>query len=128
MEKVLTELVAGRQTGEMSIEQVLKLKEIFSVTMKIVKVFVTATVCSIKNDVNADLFSIKQSPSALSKRLQQGNILAIVSKKFLRRADQEEEDLEERLDEGCISRSAAVSFFGVPLKLNNKVTKSGSTA
>jgi hypothetical protein len=69
MEKVLSKLVAGRMTGEMSSEQVLKLKEILSVTMKIVKVFVTATVCSIKNDVNADLFSIKQTPSALSKRL-----------------------------------------------------------
>jgi len=53
----------------MSTEQILKLKEILSVTMKIIKVFVTATVCSIKNDVNADLFSIKQTPSALSKRL-----------------------------------------------------------
>lgn len=112
----------------MSSEQVLKLKEILSVTMKIVKVFVTATVCSIKNDVNADLFSIKQTPSALSKRLQQGNICAIITKKYLRRADKEEEDLEERLEEGCISRTAAVSFFGIPFKQNIRPTKSNSTA
>ena len=45
------------------------LKEILSCGIKILKVFVTATVCGTKNDLNADIFSIKQSSSALSKRL-----------------------------------------------------------
>ena len=40
-------------------DQSAKLKEVLSCTIKIVKVFVTATVCSSKNDANADLFSIK---------------------------------------------------------------------
>ena len=36
----------------------LKLKEIISCGVNILKVFVTATVCGTKNDLNADIFSI----------------------------------------------------------------------
>ena len=88
--------------------------------MRIIKVFVFATVCSIKGDMSANTFSIKQSPSALSKRLQQGSITAIVTNKYLRRADKEEEDMEEKLEKACVSKTAATSFFGVPLKPTGK--------
>ena len=70
MERVLHQLKVNQQSeSPLSTEQESKLKEILSYTMKIVKIFVTATVCSIKNDLNADLFSVRSTPSALSKRL-----------------------------------------------------------
>ena len=70
MEKGLLELQQLRKEAEPDADPILKLKEVLTVTMKIVKVFVSATVCGSRNDTNADLFSIKQSTSALSKRLQ----------------------------------------------------------
>ena len=128
MDKVLKALLLGRKEGTMKDSVILKYKEILSVTMKIVKVFVTATVCSLQNDTNADLFSIKQTSSALSKRLLQGPITSIITNKYLRRADKEEEDLEDKLEKSCVNRSSAVNFFGVPIKLNNNVGKTTSTA
>ena len=50
-------------------EKIRSLKEILSVTIRIIKVFVLSSVCSLRNDMKADLFSIVQSESALSKRL-----------------------------------------------------------
>lgn len=47
MDKVLKALLLGRKEGTMKDSVILKYKEILSVTMKIVKVFVTATVCSL---------------------------------------------------------------------------------
>ena len=94
-------------------DQIHKLKEIMSCGVNILKVFVTATVCGTKNDLNADIFSISQTSSALSKRLQQGKITAILSNKYLRRADKAEEDLEAKLEEACTDKNATTYFFGM---------------
>ena len=53
-------------------------------------VFTQATVTAVKNDLRGEQFSIKQTQSALSKRLTQGKLDAIFVKKYLRRADNDE--------------------------------------
>ncbi len=59
MEKGLSELKQLRVDLEPDSDAIIKLKEVLTVTMKIVGVFVSATVCGIKNDLDADVFSIK---------------------------------------------------------------------
>ena len=106
LEKVLAELKKNEKENLFNATQVL------ISTMGLVGVFVSTTVCSIRQDVNANMFSIKQTASALSKRLQQGKINAYVANKYLRRADKVEEDLEEKLEKACVVKSQVSAFFG----------------
>lgn len=59
MEKGLSELKQLRVDLAPDSDAIVKLKEVLTVTMKIVGVFVSAAVCGIKNDLDADVFSIK---------------------------------------------------------------------
>ena len=120
LETVLALFKDGKKAETISSEDIVKLKMILGTTIKIVKFFVTATVCSLKNDAKAEVFSFKQTSSALTKRLLQGSITSVITNKYLRRADREEEDLEAKLEKSCTSQAAAVSFFGIPLKNTSK--------
>lgn len=111
IEKVIADLkVAKRLMAEKAV--IVKKVLVLGSMMRIVRIFVTTSVCCVRKDFNADLFSIKQTHSALSKRLQQGVITALTLNKYLRRADPAENDLEELLEKACVSKSALSTFFG----------------
>ena len=68
LEKVLAQLKEAKKEKK-DVSVIIKQIIVLSITMRIVRIFVTTTVCSLKQDANADVFSIKQSASALIKRL-----------------------------------------------------------
>lgn len=69
LEKILSQLKeAKRNKAEPGV--IVKQILVLSSTIRIVRIFVTTTVCSLKQDADANTFSIKQSASALSRRLQ----------------------------------------------------------
>jgi len=68
LEKILTELKEAKKAKSES-SVIIKKVLVLGNMIRIVHIFVTTTVCCMRKDPKAETFSIKQSATALSKRL-----------------------------------------------------------